>query len=136
MDGNWLRKKFVDETGLDQAIRPSSITSYTEWLEKLVLGRLMPIKKIATDFFYYWFNYKGGTNTDQAFDDWYKPIVEGSLEAGTIIELQNSERFKIIKVFSGNMVDIQAVKAPYDFMPGYKPTFYSIQLKNYKIVEE
>lgn len=46
------------------------------------------------------------------------------------------ERVKILKVFPGNMVDMQAVNAPYDFMPNYKPVFYSIQLNNYKIVEE
>ena len=29
------------------------------------------IRKVVLSFWFYWYNYPGGTNTEQAFDDWW-----------------------------------------------------------------
>ena len=53
-----------------------------------------------------------------------------------IIELESGIRFKLLKVYDGNIVDIQSQVAQLAWMPDFFPIYYSIKLCNYKILSE
>jgi hypothetical protein len=56
------------------------------------------------------------------------------INVGTLIEFKSGMQYEVIKVFSQNLVDLRAIKPPFELMPDYYPIYYSIELKDYKIL--
>ena len=53
---------------------------------------------------------------------------------GTKIEFKSGMQYEIIKVWDGGYYDLKALIPQFWFMPDYYPVYYSVVLKNYKII--
>lgn len=56
------------------------------------------------------------------------------IKEGTLIEFESGRQYEVIKVFSQNLVDLRASQPQFEWMPDYFPIYYSIELKDYKII--
>lgn len=58
------------------------------------------------------------------------------IKTGTLIELESGMQYEVIKVFNQNLVDLRAIKPQFEWMPDFFPVYYSVELKNYKILND
>ena len=61
--------------------------------------------------------------------------METKLKVDQTIEFESGDRYKVKRVFDGNICDIQSAKPEFEWMPDFYPIYYSIKCENFKIVE-
>jgi len=58
------------------------------------------------------------------------------IKEGMTIEFSSGKQYEITKVFTENLVDLKAKQPEFEFMPNYYHEYYSVTIKDYKIIEE
>ena len=58
------------------------------------------------------------------------------IKVGSKIEFKSGMKYEVIKTFPDGKVDLKALVPQFEWMPDFYPTYYSIDLEEYKILND
>ncbi len=71
------------------------------------------------------------TNMRDLYLGWKFTATEGA-----ILEFESGNRFEILKVWDTYCFDLKAMQPVFEWMPDFRPVYYSIRCKQFKIINE